>query len=111
VGCSARAALGTREGDSCFLLGGEAVISTCFLFLYLLITAITSLSSSWQSELTRKVSIIECSEKRYIILMTAKVIRPAAGRIANWSMQKMMRTEVMLSSPELLVEFVRVATV
>jgi hypothetical protein len=43
--------------------------------------------------------------------MTAKMIRPATGRIANWSMQKIMRTEVILSSPELLVEFVRVTTV
>jgi len=44
-------------------------------------------------------------------LLMAKIRSPIAGRTANWSMEAIMRTEVMLSCPELLIEFVSVITV
>ena len=105
------AALGTRDGDSCFLRGGEAVISCSFRFFSLTNSAITSLISSWQSVETKKLSVIGVDEAFSAILIPANRSRPAAGRMESWSMQKMMRTEVMLSCPELLIELDRTITV
>ena len=44
-------------------------------------------------------------------LMMAKIRSPTAGRMANWSMEAIIRTEAILSCPELLIEFVSVITV
>jgi hypothetical protein len=93
------------------LRGGEAVISCYFLFFSRTNSAITSLTSYWQRAETKKLSMMGLAETCSVILMIMKRRRPATGRMVNWSIQKMMRTEVMLSCPELLIELLKAITV
>ena len=104
-------ALGIREGDYCFLRGGEAAISKAFLSLSFYFSTKIRLISSEQIKPTKVDCSISSPEINKCSLIPKSKVRPKGILIITWSMAMAVRTEIMLSYPELLIEVDRVRMV
>jgi hypothetical protein len=106
-----RIALGILEGESLFCRGGEAAISTAFLSLYFCFKSNIDSIYSEQIRPTRPDSSIAPPEISRYSLIAIATVTPSGILTATWSIPMAASTEMMLSSPELLMDVERVITV
>lgn len=103
-------ALGTFDGEGRFYLGGEAVISCYLRSLSFSLSIRIYLISSEQNRQSRP-TYCSFTPAAWIYALRDKIKSAPRGSLIDiWSMAMMMRTETMLSCPELLIDNDKVIT-